>query len=44
MLIGLGDVLQKEYLESGTKKLGDNNAENDNANAAQTKTKPPLSK
>lgn len=41
MLIGPGDMLQKEYIEGGTKKLKDNNAGNDNTDAAHTKTKAP---
>lgn len=44
MLIGPNSMLQERYLKSRTKKLEDNNTSNNNANIAQTKTKPVFSK
>lgn len=44
VLIGPSSMLQEGYIEGRTKKIGDNNAGDDDADAAQTKTKSPNSK
>ena len=44
VLIGPISVLQEKYIEGRTKKIEDNNARDNDADAAQTKRTPPTSK
>lgn len=44
VLISPGGMLQKGYIEDGTKNIRKNNAGYNNADAAQIKIKPPTSK